>query len=67
MFDKGLNDIKELEYLEDLEKASEVKRVATSSSNFDDFSGSLLLNSLTQLSSLPGRTTRLTPSNSLNV
>ena len=66
MFDKGLNDVEELERLEDLEKASEVERVAISSSNFDDFSGSLSPNSLTWLSSLPGGNVESTLGNSLD-
>ena len=66
MFNKGLNNVKELEYLEDLEKASKVERVAISSSNFNDFSGSLSPNSLIWLSSLPSGNIELTLSNSLD-
>ena len=38
MFDKGLNDVEELERLEDLEKASSVERIAASSTFLDDAS-----------------------------
>ena len=37
MFDKGLNDVEELERLEDLEKASSAKRIAASSTSLDEY------------------------------
>jgi len=40
MFDKGLNNIEELERLEELEKFGEVKRAVVRASYFDDFTGS---------------------------
>jgi len=40
MFDKGLNDIEELERLEELEKFGEVERAVVEASYFNDFTGS---------------------------
>ena len=43
MFDKGLNDIKELERLEELKKASKAKRVLVEYPTFLEFEGSRTL------------------------
>ncbi len=40
MFDKGLNDIKELERLEELKKAGKVKRALAEYPTFSEFKGS---------------------------
>ncbi len=40
MFDKGLDDVEELERLEDLEKASEVEQALAECPTFSEFGGS---------------------------
>ena len=56
MFDKGLNDVEELKYLEDLENASSVEQTAVSSTSLDEFLGSTMLPSdlLDLLDGIPG-------------
>ena len=43
MFNKGLNDVEELERLKDLKKASSVERIAALSTSLDKFLSSIIL------------------------
>jgi len=47
MFDKGLNNVEELERLEELKKFGEVKRTVVEAPSFDDFISSSVFSSST--------------------